>query len=130
MRSAPRSTGASALGRPLLAWTLAALPLLAGGRAAESLGDVSRLALVWTPWLALIGWPGRGGVGRRWPLCLGLALPQLGCRTAETQSNVYNKPAAAQSGLLHYLGRMNRQVKINGKRIQLAAIEAAARDCR
>lgn len=77
MRSAPGSTGVSALGRPLLAWTLAALPLLAGGRAAESLGEASRLALVWIPWLALIGWPGRREGGRRWPLCLGLALPQL-----------------------------------------------------
>lgn len=61
----------------LLAWVLAATPLVLGERLAASLGDASRLALVWIPWVALIGLPLGAEERRAWPLALGLALPQL-----------------------------------------------------
>jgi hypothetical protein len=65
------------LGTYLLAWVLAAAPLVASGELVRSLGDGSRLALVWVPWIALIGLPLGPESRRAWPLALGLALPQL-----------------------------------------------------
>lgn len=86
----------------LLAWGLSSIPILAGfwfpaGDLEAALGDGSRAALAWLPWLALIGLPGRNTVGlpcedtvglpnansksRDWPLALGMALPLLAVAT-------------------------------------------------
>jgi len=75
----PSLAGFRELGLFILAWGLSILPILLPERAALSLGDSSRLALVWIPWVALIGWPapaeGARNTRRSWPLALGLALP-------------------------------------------------------
>jgi hypothetical protein len=52
-------------------------PLLATAQLSEALGDASRLALAWIPWIALVGLPLRDDPARSWPLALGLALPAL-----------------------------------------------------
>lgn len=57
------------------AWGLSAAPLWLPDSAAASLGDASRCALAWIPWIALVGLPAGGRAARDWPLALGLALP-------------------------------------------------------
>lgn len=60
-----------------LALALSILPLALGETWRGELGDGSRLAMAWLPWVALIGWPTRTELGRDWPLALGLALPVM-----------------------------------------------------
>ncbi|MFT7486784.1 MAG: hypothetical protein ACI9F9_002640 [Candidatus Paceibacteria bacterium] len=63
------------LGALILALALSSLPLVFGSALEESLVDASRLAMAWTPWIVVAGWPAAPGSRRDWPLMLGLALP-------------------------------------------------------
>ena len=59
----------------LFAWVLSVLPLTVDGGLQAALGDGSRLALSWLPWIAFVGMPGAATEGRDWLLALGLCVP-------------------------------------------------------
>lgn len=58
-----------------IAWGLGVVVLWPPADLARSLEGASRVACVWTPWVALVGLPGGRARSRTWPLALGLALP-------------------------------------------------------
>ena len=59
-----------------LALGLSLAPLVFAAQFEQQLGQASRLAMVWLPWIVLAGWPAaHGSAARDWPLLLAWALP-------------------------------------------------------
>jgi hypothetical protein len=105
----------------ILAWALSALPLFFSSAFDKYLGDASRLALAWTPWVALIGLPAVKVGHRDWPLALGLALPVLGLATGmdlRAELGLGRLEATFGAGLLTVclLGEARHQAALRGVR--------------
>lgn len=104
-----------------LAWGLGVFALWPPDDVARSLAGASRVALVWTPWVALVGLPGGRGDRRSWPLALGLALPLVALAAWIDAQSGLGRPRleadlACGLGLVVLLGEAHHQAGRGGVR--------------